>query len=380
MTSRSFTSVAEVLAAYGIPIPATRQRIFAIHDPLKDLDDTVALVAAAGLHHAGLVEIVGALGVLKPASVRARALKGVFVELGLPHIPVGVGSDITDKEWTFDYETCGYLAPEDSVIDGVELLDGVLRDSNDLTLVVAAGMTDLAKNILRRGGNGALLGVNSIVIMGGVNVQKTADGFAVILDKDGYMTPDTAANNAFDPEAAATVYRFCQEVGIPLTILTREAAYACQVNLGEFYTAMAATGSPIGHHLVNAQAPSLRALFASACEPEGGELRGKLPMRCDRTWFIATFCQGNDPGETTDIWPHVTAGQAYDLMAFLASVPAIRNRFFSPILEVVDDTFHEVIGLNQSWDNGEVADVDGLRNFMHELCIATLLEHQRRTA
>ena len=383
MTIRSFSSVAAVLTAFDIRPAIVPSRTIVVHDPLKDLDDTVAGVAEAGLHHEGMVEIVGALGVLNPARERARAIKGGFIELGLPEIRVSSGSDITLKEYAFGYETCSYLAPEDTLVRGTSLLDETFSSAlSDLNLVIAAGMTDIAEAI-RSDPDGVAQALASVTIMGGVKIEQAWNGYKVVLNKDGFMEPDegetAAANNNFDHKAAAAVYRFCQEYNVPLTVLTREAAYACQINLGKFYGRMAATGSPIGSHLVETQAPSLRLLWARTNAPQDSELRGKLPMRCDRRWFVDTFCLGNDPGKVDDIWPHIRAGQAYDLMAFLASIPEIRDRFFAPVEVDVNGVVHRVIGLNQKWHNGEVADVEGLREFMHELCIATLIQYQRKT-
>ena len=40
--------------------------------------------------------------------------------------------------------------------------------------------------------------------------------------------PDTANNNTFDPVASAFFYRRCQEIGVPLVIVSRWAAYAAK--------------------------------------------------------------------------------------------------------------------------------------------------------
>lgn len=41
------------------------------------------------------------------------------------------------------------------------------------------------------------------------------------------LLPDTAHNNLFDHDAAEFVYRRCQEMGTPLRVVSRFAAYAC---------------------------------------------------------------------------------------------------------------------------------------------------------
>ena len=53
--------------------------------------------------------------------------------------------------------------------------------------------------------------------------------------------PDTAHNNQFDTEASTFFYRRVQEIGIPLVVVTRFAAYASQVPR-DIYDRMAATG------------------------------------------------------------------------------------------------------------------------------------------
>ena len=59
-------------------------------------------------------------------------------------------------------------------------------------------------------------------------------------DEKGLMIPDNAQNNAFDMEAAKNLYRELQLEGIPLTIVTRFAAYAAKLPLA-LYDQMAKT-------------------------------------------------------------------------------------------------------------------------------------------
>ena len=44
------------------------------------------------------------------------------------------------------------------------------------------------------------------------------------------LEPDSAHNNMFDFEAAQYVYRRLQELGIPLRIVSRFAAYSCALH------------------------------------------------------------------------------------------------------------------------------------------------------
>ena len=73
--------------------------------------------------------------------------------------------------------------------------------------------------------------VKEVVIMGGVQYPVEGE----------FLIPDTAANNQFDPEAAAYFYRRCQELCVPLVIVSRLAAYTCPVPR-QIYDDLAQTG------------------------------------------------------------------------------------------------------------------------------------------
>ena len=59
--------------------------------------------------------------------------------------------------------------------------------------------------------------------MGGVEPVEPAGP-----DEATLLVPDTANNNTFDPVASAFFYRRCQEIGVPLVIVSRWAAYAAK--------------------------------------------------------------------------------------------------------------------------------------------------------
>merc|ERR1719506_1142172 len=120
--------------------------------------------------------------------------------------------------------------------------------------------------------------------MGGVEV----DGDSVKLDKNGYMMPDKASNNTFDIESAQHLYREIQKECIPLTIVTRWAAYAAKLRF-EVYDAMAATGHPVGMRLQNNQRRSLEHLWTRACMPPNDPRREGLRDSCDKAWFCKVF-------------------------------------------------------------------------------------------
>ena len=79
-----------------------------------------------------------------------------------------------------------------------------------------------------------------VTIMGGVKPfdSDTDDGML--------LQPDTAQNNTFSMEDAEYLYRRCQELGVPLVILTRHSAYRCAMPRS-VYDRMARTGGRWGH-------------------------------------------------------------------------------------------------------------------------------------
>merc|ERR1719235_1929722 len=100
-------------------------------------------------------------------------------------------------------------------------------------------------------------------------------------DENGYILPDKAQNNAYDFEAAQNFFRGLQEEGVPMTVVTRWAAYAAKLPLSIF-DKMASTKTPIGVRLQKAQRHNLEDLWKRACLPAHSPERGGLPARCDK--------------------------------------------------------------------------------------------------
>ena len=149
---------------------------------------------------------------------------------------------------------------------------------------------------------------------------------------DTPLVPDDAHNNQFDRAASEFFYRRCQELGVPLIIVSRHAAYAVQMPRST-YDKLALTGSSIGFRLKSAQRDSIEQLWQRACAPDGSDKRKGLPGRCDRTWFLNTFCSGVDGVDAESghvrsgvdpVWDLVASFNQYDTLALFAAVPALR--------------------------------------------------------
>ena len=176
-------------------------------------------------------------------------------------------------------------------------------DDRSLTIVVVSSLKDVA-GLLQREEALFVRKVKEVVIQGGVKPFDQAEPGAL-------LEPDTAHNNEFDHDASAFFYRRCQELNVPMIVVSRFCAYQCQMPR-KIYDDMAATGSPIGKHLKDSQATSIEQLWRRANAE--GDARTGLPARCDRTWFCDTFCggEGKERDGGTPIWDLITAFNMYE--------------------------------------------------------------------
>ena len=365
------------------------RRLLIVGDFGKDLDDedTVLFLTGEQRHRRrtqmeffstpgsrkqDLFELKAVIANLAPPVKRAQLAKGTLKLLGQPHVPVGIGTDCKNSPLGHDHEFAKvtYMADESELEDGRELLVRTLEGAEDgsITLVLISGMTDIAA-ILRDHFDLVKAKVESVAIMGGVEVEKGTN--KVVIDKDGYMVPDSAANNKFDMDSAIYTYRRLQELGIPLVILTRAAAYACKVPRS-FYDELAATGHPVGIKLRDSQQGSIEALWQKVNLPVGHEGRAKMPERLNRDWFCDTFCAGKGKDRTgaDSIWDLIQSFNLYDPMTLIAAVPELRERFYDPTVVKVGETEHLIIGVSDALPG--VKDAEALADYMLKRCLLSL--------
>lgn len=365
-------------------------RLLVIGDFGEDLDDEVTAVLYDGIRRKRDVEYLrtggprehstfelnAVIANLAPATPRARLAKGTLKELGQPDVPVGVGTDCGNSvgQKHLKLTDISYMATESEIEPGAELIIRTLQEAEDnsIIMVLISGLTDIA-SILREHSDLVKQKVRSISIMGGVkSVPQTK---AVFINAEGFMEPDDAANNKFDMESAKYVYRRLQELKIPLVILTRFAAGACQVPRS-FYDDLAATGHPVGVKLRKSQQASIEALWRRANLPAGDEGREKLPDRCTKEWFCNTFCggKGKDRTGSDSIWDCIVSFNLYDPMTLVAAVPELRNRFFNPAVVTVEvdkvKVEHLIIGVCPEV-NG-IKDAKALADYMVSHCMDSL--------
>lgn len=306
-------------------------------DPNKDPDDVVTYTIAKQLQADGflrLTDVVVTLGDADMRSQRAQLAKGVFDRLALPDVRVARGQDYpmtstqAREHSKFLAEGAALRAAPDAVPDAVHT-DGVramcerlATSPHKLGMVVIAGMTD-ASALLAEAGDLVREKVASITIMGGIDPAR---------DADGLVQPDTRAyNNATDIHAARALYRRAQQLGIPLRILTKEAAYKAAVPPA-FYEGIARNGHPVGEYLRDVQKNALKGLW------EG--IQANLIPGLDTAWFFRTFvaAQPQDPVAADQqgalsfdaIWPQVTKLNLYDPLTLLAALPGTARLLFQP--------------------------------------------------
>jgi len=344
-------------------------------DPGQDLDDELAMIMLRSLVAQRFVRPIGLVANLHPSDARARLLKGQMRVLGLPDVPVAVGTDggRTDHVDTFS-STAPYIASETEVeSDANAMLRRVLKAEADATVlcVCISSLTD-AWGFLQAEEALFTAKVHSVTIMGGIELSddnlvelgdenalkkmaKAADGGATegahsraglrrrlssdsLTGKGGstdkskrLLKPDTANNNTFDFPAALQFYQRVQQLGIRLNVLTRFAAYGCPMPR-KVYDVMRATKNPIAERLFLAQRTSIEGLW-KRCNA-AGEARLGLPPRCDKEWFCKTFLKGsgNDRSGNDSVWDLVQTLNMYDVLALVYAVPHLAWRFFEPSL------------------------------------------------
>lgn len=83
-----------------------------------------------------------------------------------------------------------------------------------------------------------------VVLMGGVTVPELGEH-----GTQPYLVPDMAAqNNIADPKAAEYLVKTCQDLTVPLTVVSRHLAFACRFPR-TFYDAMSRDGGTLGKTL-----------------------------------------------------------------------------------------------------------------------------------
>lgn len=353
-----------------VVIPLFRN-LFVITDPGRDQDDEDVLVMLNRLIRLEILQVMGVVANMAPALQRARLAKGSLNELGLPNLAVGIGTaaNQTEKDG-LDYQfAVSYLAERETLVDGKELILETLRQARpkSIVLLLISALTDAA-DVLREHHYLFNQAVRRVVIMGGVEVKDETP----VLDAEGRFKPDmSAANHDFDKPATEFLYRQLQDMGIPMTVLSRHSAVAAKVER-TVYDDMAATGHPVGKRLLEAQKAAIELLWQRANLPADAPNR-HLPPRCDRNWFLTTFTggKGTELKAEDSIWDLVLTLNLYDPCTLIACIPNLREHFFTPTVVEVHGVEHIVLGVSAKTHN--VRSPKELASFMKEMLVESLM-------
>lgn len=328
----------------------------------KDTDDERVLLIARALEKLGYVKILCVVANLADAKDRARLAKGTLIQVGGANIPVGIGQAVLHGNIVNTYETAmvSYLADAGELAgDGLSLLVSTLGrcEEKSVILVLQSAMTDanlIPESLFSK--------IKTVAIMGGV-----ATGVDGMVDlSTGQIMVDSSNNYTFDLPAAKAVLAKFQAKKIPIIFTSRFAAYVTKLTLESDYD-LVKTGNPVGLSLKTRIVHMMQKMWFDANLPAEDPRRGTFPPRCNRQWFVDTFCGGNDPGVSPeqDILPYILGYSPYDPCNLLAAIPEFREQYLEPIDVVVDGVTHKVIGMNAKLDG--VVDKEGFSQLIMDL-------------
>lgn len=161
----------------------------------------MAIIFARYLQELRLIDLRGVIATLAPSFDRARLMRGTLDLLGMPTVPVGVGTDGGDtlgrhKADRFESTARSYLpslatvATSSSILPGRKLLFNIFDKAapRSLVLLLIASVKDAA-GFLRDNAALFVAKTREVVIMGGVASAEAGAALA----------PDSAHNNARAP-------------------------------------------------------------------------------------------------------------------------------------------------------------------------------------
>lgn len=352
--------------------------ILQVTDLQQDPDDEDLIVAMGNFTLQGAIQLFGMIANLAPAELRTRLLRATFDLLGMDDVPVAQGTDcnkdpalyMDPQRWNIPY--LANVPIHAQFPKGKELFVTQLSNVPDhsVTLLCVSGLTDTAM-LLEEESALTQRAIRKVVIMGGV-IRKDD---TVVLDH-GLMMPDDAANNTFDMNAAEYVYRELQVRGIPMTVLTKEAAYAVPFSRS-FYDELAKTGHPIGKRLCDMQKNSIEHLWYRSNLPAQDAKRKALPASRDKQWFCKQFLNGEgmDRSGNDSIWDIVNAFYLYDPMAGIAAIERYAPIYYMPNEFEIRGAVHNIIGMTREHHN--VKYPEALRGFIHAQIVSALDIYQQ---
>ena len=182
---------------------------------------------------------------------------------------------------------------------------------------------------------GGWCGRDGVCIMAGVIVPE---------NDDEPLTPDPeSVNNFMNLDSAKFFIRNCQEIGVPLTSVSRHTVAGCELP-SSILRILRDHGGPVGRTFYEKYEQSVAGLVESVAEPMSAER--KLPARCDSQWFENTFLNSQALDPNRCLLEQLAAVRFFTPVIILCSVPSIAERFFEPEVRVVRNMHHKILGKN----------------------------------
>lgn len=147
--------------------------------------------------------------------------------------------------------------------------------------------------------------------------------------------------------AAENFYRAAQKLSVPLLIISRHLAAACRLPRGLF-DALEDHGGRLGQILANEQREAIESLWQQACAPPDDlKKRLGLPPRCDRNWFLKTFCNGKDVESDNDVWAAVESINVYNPLSLISALqPEFINKYLDATHMELYTAKHRLLGIS----------------------------------
>merc|ERR1719313_3191482 len=142
-----------------------------------------------------------------------------------------------------------------------------------------------------------------VILMGGARRREHAAQ---------WLEPDPDAQNfRQDLDSASKFFSRAQELSVPLVVVSRFASRSGHMPRALFDVLSSHCGS-LGEGVASNARGQLQQLWSKVLAPVGSAARGGLPGRCDKAWFLDTFCSGREPvKDDDDIWQAVTHFNVY---------------------------------------------------------------------
>ena len=297
--------------------------VVVVTDLAKDYDDLLAMTLLKELHRLGLIVLEGFVANLNPAITRARFGRGALDCLGLPDIPIGIGTAGSENDpVVYGYEfDCHFMAGTDREYEhGFTLLSRLfscaVQEQRQLTLLCISSLRDANEFVVEQP---ELFrnAVNKVVIQGGYDLV------------DDVLTARTdAANNTFDQAAANNFHTFLGTNNIETVCYTKVATGAVELRT-QVFVDMDESGHIVGAHLRRCEVEQDVVFYERACSA-----RPFAPFMT-QSWFLnlrSSFFQRhghtNHPNELIaddgtalpvgrGIQPYLEYVLAYDALAAL---------------------------------------------------------------